>query len=245
MIYKIIFFLLITFNNIIISYSDYKSIQSSNELLPKISVIVPCYYEHFNYLFELIEDYCHQTVRPDEIIISLSEADKVDQSELLKITNHNWPFPVILITTNEKLFAGENRNIAANNSHGDILVCQDADDKPHKQRIEIIKSIFAKQEIDHLMHGYTRLAGDLDFDFNSKTQILNKRFRLTPGNIAIKKKVFTKIKWSKLPRGQDCKFNRDVQKEGFKCTKMFLPLLLYRKNLSSKHSKSLVTLPKN
>lgn len=204
----------------------------------RTSVIIPCYYKHFIHLFELLSDYCQQTIKPDEIVISLSEAHLVDQNEIYKLTNYNWPFPVILLTTEKKLFAGENRNIAAQNCHGDIIITQDADDKPHPQRIEVIKSIFSNHKVDHLMHGYAKEESDLNYFYQEKMTTLSKRYRLTPGNVAIKKEVFAKIKWTNLPRGEDCKFNRDVKNAGFSCQKIYLPLLWYRKDLSSNHVKN-------
>ena len=230
-------FILIFFTVNLFAESSNKNNTLNHNL--KTSVIIPCCYKHFEYLFEIIIDYCQQTIMPDEIVISLSQAHLVAQAAINKLINYNWPFPVILITSEKKLFAGENRNIAAANCSGDIIICQDADDKPHPQRIEIIKSIFIETKVDHLMHGYAKKATDLDFYYDKNRSFYQKRFRLTPGNIAIKKEVFAKIKWSNFPRGQDCKFNQDVKNAGFNCQKIYLPLLWYRKDLSSKQSKNL------
>ena len=43
-----------------------------------ISIIIPCVYKHACYLQNLLEHYKNQTLLPDEIIISLSESDKID-----------------------------------------------------------------------------------------------------------------------------------------------------------------------
>jgi cellulose synthase/poly-beta-1,6-N-acetylglucosamine synthase-like glycosyltransferase len=228
---NLLFFLFLTITNLAHNPQS-KNINSSNNYL-KTSVIIPCYYKHFMYIFELVSDYCQQTIIPDEIVISLSEAHLVDKSEIEKLRNYNWPFKVILLTTEKKLYAGENRNIAAENCFGDIIICQDADDKPHPQRIEIIKSIFSNHKVDHLMHGYSKVESDLNYFYQENMTALGNKYRLTPGNVAIKKEVFAKIKWTNLPRGEDCKFNKDVKKAGFKTVKLFLPLLFYRQNLSS------------
>jgi cellulose synthase/poly-beta-1,6-N-acetylglucosamine synthase-like glycosyltransferase len=204
-----------------------------NKQDPTVSIIIPCYPGHFKFLKELIFDFCQQSVLPEEIVISLSEADKIDKMEIEHLRHINLPFKLILIENTQKLYAGENRNIAAAKSTGDIIICQDADDKPHPQRIEIIKSQFAESNIDHLIHGYSKIANDLDFSIHGDPKNFEKRFRLTAGNIAIKKEVFAKIKWTNIPRGEDCKFNKDVKKAGFKSVKLFLPLLFYRQNLSS------------
>jgi cellulose synthase/poly-beta-1,6-N-acetylglucosamine synthase-like glycosyltransferase len=233
---NLLFYLFLTIT-ILAHKPQSENINSTNYYL-KTSVIIPCYYKHFMYIFELISDYCQQTIIPDEIVISLSEAHLVDKSEIEKLRNYNWPFKVILLTTEKKLYAGENRNIAAENCFGDIIICQDADDKPHPQRIEIIKSIFNNNKVDHLIHGYAKVESDLDNLYQENITALSKRYRLTPGNVAIKKEVFAKIKWSNYPRGQDCKFNRDVKNAGFRCQKIFLPLLWYRKDFSSKNGEN-------
>jgi glycosyltransferase involved in cell wall biosynthesis len=229
---KITTFLLLVFSAVTFSHSISQT-GRKNKQDPTVSIIIPCYPGHFKFLKELILDFCQQTVLPEEIVISLSEVEKIDKIELEHLRNIDLPFKLLLIENKQKLYAGENRNIAAAKSTSDIIICQDADDKPHPQRIEIIKSQFIESIIDHLIHGYSKLANELDFSFYGDPKNFEKKFRLTAGNIAIKKEVFAKIKWTNLPRGEDCKFNKDVKKAGFKSVKLFLPLLFYRQNLSS------------
>ena len=108
----------------------------------KTSVIIPCFYGHFQHLDELMNALCNQTVLPDEIVISLSEIDKLDPILVENFENKQYPFPVKLIKHQERLWAGPNRNSACQHASGDIFICQDADDLPHPQRIEIIKYFF-------------------------------------------------------------------------------------------------------
>jgi glycosyltransferase involved in cell wall biosynthesis len=212
-----------------------------------ISVLIPCCAKHAPHLPALIELYEHQTVLPDEIVISLSEAHQVSGDIITKIQETAWRFPVIIITSPEKQFAGENRNNAAMRATGTILVCQDADDIPHPQRIEIIKYFFEHYEVDHLMHQWTKL-GPLDkiqfshhqdlreishVDLYLKNFRLINKLNLTNGNIAIRRNVFDKIKWSKAPRGQDTEFNRAVYKQFKNCIGIKASLLYYRMFLSS------------
>ena len=103
------------------------------------SVIIPCFYGHFKHLDELMNALCNQTVLPDEVVISLSEIDKLNPALIKKFENKKYPFPVKLIKHRELLWAGPNRNSACEHAIGDIFICQDADDLPHPQRIEIIK----------------------------------------------------------------------------------------------------------
>jgi hypothetical protein len=123
-----------------------------NELT--ISVIVPCSYKHFIFLEELLNYYEIQTRLPDEIVISISEIDKIDKIFLNNLINKNWKFPIKYILTDKVKRAGENRNTAAEISIGDIIVTQDADDIPDTRRLEIIEYFFKKFEIDHLLHSY-------------------------------------------------------------------------------------------
>ncbi len=107
-----------------------------------VSVIIPCYYKHADQLPMLLEHLCNQSTLPEEVVISLSEADKCERWIVESIEGAIYPFKVKLLQTNEKLPAGSNRNIACRNAKGDIFITQDADDIPHVQRVEIIKFVF-------------------------------------------------------------------------------------------------------
>jgi len=136
------------------------------------SVIIPCYYKHAQYLENLLHEFSEQTSLPDEVVISISEAHKLKAGLVNKLENHIWPFELIIMQTDRPKWAGENRNIAAENSSGDILICQDADDLPHPQRIEIIKKIFKTLKVDYLIHYCCRLPFNkkLKFSFHQYKQ---------------------------------------------------------------------------
>src|SRR6185436_18764768 len=123
--------------------------------------LIPCHPAHFVFLENLLQCHAQQTVVPDEVVISLSQGWKIPERARSDLTSREWPFKLVLLTHAHKLCAGENRSMAADNSSGDLLICQDADDLPHPQRIEIIKHLFEHFEIDHLrhqeMHGLSRL----------------------------------------------------------------------------------------
>lgn len=70
----------------------------------KVSVIVPCYYGHFHCLPGLLKTLSCQTSLPDEVVISLSEANKVSKkaqtvtrdpvsisAENYRKPRENWP----------------------------------------------------------------------------------------------------------------------------------------------------------
>lgn len=191
----------------------------------KISVIIPCYYGHFQHLNELIDCLCNQTKLPDEVIISLSEYQKIPSKEIEAFQKKQYPFFLNVIKHKKKLYAGQNRNCACENASGDIFIIQDADDLPHPQRIEILTYLFSHYDIDHIMHRwvpdpkiYTELnfywgsyiLSDLKFYYLSNWDDLYNLDRIHFGNIAIRRNVFEKIKWSDIPRGQDMRFDIEV-----------------------------------
>ncbi len=212
-----------------------------------VAIIVPCHYRHFYFLEELINSYACQTELPDEMVISLSEAYRIPEDDIISLTNKPCPFKVILVSHNDSLSAGGNRNIACEHSSGDIFICQDADDLPHPQRVEILKYIFRHSRFDHIIHRWIKVDQidqidrwhDYDcnhlhyYKINSLKDL--KRFdSLTYGCIAIRKSVWEKIRWPTSQKvGEDIKFNR-------RCIRIFkntavldAPLLIYRFEYSS------------
>ncbi len=105
----------------------------------KTSIIIPCHPRHACHLYDLISLYEEQTVLPDEIVISLSQSNQVSEEIIHNIESTPWAFSVKLLKSDKKLYAGQNRNRACDKAAGDIFICQDADDLPHPQRVEIIQ----------------------------------------------------------------------------------------------------------
>ena len=75
----------------------------------KTSIIVPCAAEHYHLLDRMIHSYCQGTAMPDNMIISVSNAQNINrtmQSELL----HNYTrFPIEFIEFKRNVGSGENR----------------------------------------------------------------------------------------------------------------------------------------
>ncbi len=212
------------------------------------SVIIPCCAKHAPCLFSLLKTYETQTLLPDEVVISLSESDEVPKEVLEALHNEPWCFPVFLFLSTEKLYAGQNRNRACEHARGDIFICQDADDIPHPQRVEIIKYFFEHYKVDFLIHQfvfgrramesitcqYYNHINKIPFFYNSAiTMAWNKGEPLSPGNPAMARYVFDKVKWSAQPRQQDLIFNENVYKLFNNCFALKVPLLVYRQFLSS------------
>ncbi len=214
------------------------------------SIIIPCCAKHSIHLYQLIKMYEQQTELPDEIVVSISESNRIKGNVLEALNNELWSFPVTIITSKQKLYAGQNRNIACQRAKGNVLICQDADDIPHPQRVEIIKYFFSNYQIDHLMHRWVTIKKDFDAFVNKSIQIPEIEFIfpqnfqqawnfgcITNGNVAISRDAFDMIKWSSKPRGQDVQFNAAVYSQFPNRIVISAPLLGYRNFLSS-HRKS-------
>ena len=215
-----------------------------------ISVVIPCYYKHFDELNELLDAYASQTQRPDEVVISLSEANKVDTKEIEKLRNSSWPFLVQLIQSSNRYFAGENRNIGVGNAKYELVILQDADDLPHPQRVEIISMLFDTYDFDHLIHFFNMSTEETSqqrtWKLYDRKYVLKKavfmgnydslysqrwrRKNSLPhnGNIAIKRSIFEDVSWTGIREGEDEQFNRKIYATSNKCLFVRLPLVNYR-----------------
>lgn len=223
--------------------------ESSNEVPLKTSIIIPCHGKHAKHLFPLLKLFEQQTVLPDEIVISISETDLMDSQLLTELNEDPWLFPVVIYTTQEKLYAGQNRNVACSHATGDIFICQDADDIPHPQRIEIIRYFFEHHGVDHLIHELLPLQQNQVSHFQMLPSFDKITFRkphsfnevwkagtVTNGNIAISKNVFKTLKWPNNSRGQDVFYNQTVYKHFKRRIIIYVPLIYYRQYLSTSRS---------
>lgn len=224
-----------------------------SSLYAKISVIIPCHYVHFKYLKELMDSLSLQTILPNEVIISLSESQKISSEERQSFKDlcRTYPFVVKIIENRRRLKAGQNRNIACSEAEGDIIITQDADDIPHFQRIEIIKYFFDQYDIDHLMHLFfpsrvTYPKKEIDRCYWGPYVLENIKYTLLKrwddaqyiqylhnGHIAFRREIFEKVQWSHLYVGEDVLFNKSVFELKKKTMIVDAFLLIYRNELSS------------
>lgn len=120
----------------------------------KTSLLIPAIPGHFDYLPTILKCYLEGTVKPDEVIISLSESHLIAPERISSLTDYfSARFDnFIILQHSSQLWHGPNRQKAGEASSHEILIYQDADDIPHPQRIEIIKYFFNKYDICHLNH---------------------------------------------------------------------------------------------
>lgn len=215
----------------------------------KTSLIVPCHGPHAQFLYDMLKNYENQTILPDEVIISLSSCQTVNPKIFKKLTDKAWVFPITLLLSKKRLFAGQNRNIACSHAQGDIFICQDADDLARPQRIEIIKYFFETYNLDFLIHSNTvsnqnknNAEKIVPFyeNFEKIYYLTEKNLNVIPlnqmtnGCPALAKKVFDTIKWPDNRRAEDVIFNDQVYRTFKNIRIIDADLYLYRYFLSSK-----------
>jgi glycosyltransferase involved in cell wall biosynthesis len=127
------------------------------------SIVIPCHKKHIKFIPNLLSCYEEQTLKPNEVIVSISEVKSkiVFLEEFLK-KNH-FSFSVKILINQDKLLAGPNRNRGCSAASNDIIILQDADDLPHPQRVEVISYFFQKYDYDILIHQW----GDSEKGFNN------------------------------------------------------------------------------
>jgi hypothetical protein len=121
----------------------------------KTSLVIPSTNLHFRNIDCILSHYAEGTVKPDEVIVSISNAHLVDDYKIkdikdkFKNTFENFE----LIEHNTKMVQGPNRDSATMRASNRIITSSDSDDIPHPQRIEVIKYFFENHDIVHLNHG--------------------------------------------------------------------------------------------
>ena len=208
-----------------------------------ISLVIPCACEQFKFLEPLIKEILKQTLLPNEIVISLSESDKILPSDLKRLEVLDTPFSIKIIKNIEKKTPGENRQIASEKAEYDYIIYQDADDLPHIQRIEIMNYVFENFDANHIMHlvtKHSKMLRNRHIIENIKPHKWNKRTSLkgsptTAGNIGIHKRVLEKVKWTNHKVGEDTRFTDNVLANFDNCYRLGYTLHLYRTQYSTDH----------
>ncbi len=209
----------------------------------KTSVIIPCASSHFPLLEGLLTSYAKQTRLPDEIVISLSEAESVGQLSIAALEQKSWGFALKIIPHEKKLVPGANRNAACHASTGDLILCQDADDLPHPQRVEIIAALFENYWLDHLIHQWIPSSQPFEPIFLAGVEELVDSFQhytkidiadLHNGSVSFLREVFSKVHWKPIAFiSEDVIFNQHAYALCKNKAILKLPLIQYRFELST------------
>lgn len=222
-----------------------EQIQKQNS---KISLIIPCWYKHFQFLLPLLRLYEQQTLLPDEVVVVIANSNKLDKEQIDIFKNEKFKFETNIIEIPEISFAGNSRLVGLKNSKHDIIIFQDVDDIPHKQRVEIIKYYFDRYpNIVHICHKWSKRPlefYDSSFEIDKtkyiipRNNIFTTKYRqlehVANGNIAIRKYIIPTINWySKTLRKQDILTNIDIYNKYRKTLFIREEIYLYRSEYSS------------
>lgn len=142
-----------------------------------VSVYIPTIPNHIKFLDKILNSYLiKSTVKPNQIIVSVSNFNEIDKELYHKIKNNYTN--VLFLEHDSVELAGPNRQFSKDYCTEDIIIYQDSDDLPHIQRIEIIKYFFENYDILHLHHSYFNLTNDINSiknedSFNYNEELIN------------------------------------------------------------------------
>ena len=215
-------------------------IQNYFNVNTNISIIIPVYPPHFQYLNRCIKNIMSSTVLPNEIIIAASEItydyEKTLYESLINICKN---IKLIISGIKEQGYSGINRNRGAEVASSDILMFIDADDYTHPQKIEIIQKCFDKYPTcKQILHngGLDKNSLSIYYDVNSlpifkysgdfsKKHIVNNGMNtIIRGHASVHRDVFKKVVYKNVIHREDNIFTKKVHlifNESF-----FLPLSL-------------------
>lgn len=224
-------------------------------------VAVPCYYKHFKYLHGLLKSLEQQTRLPDEVVISLSQIENLTQDEMDALEFYPWPFSVKIIRREGIFMEGSNRTTAARNISSDVVICIDADDIPHPQRVEAIMQLFETvPEVAMVLCGHAYCPGEsiiceqaiplyfpaefaeLRFELGSykwlrlgrSSDLVRWESGVHNGSPSLRRNLFEEnIFWTDLKNGADLEFNTMMINKGHIAYLIQLPLLHYYNGRSS------------
>lgn len=190
----------------------------------KTSLVIPCTPEHFLCLPTILHYYRLGTVKPDQVIVSLSQSGEIHEAVRKRVidTFSSEFDDFILLNHNSQLSHGPNRQAGSSVVSSEIVIYGDADDIPHPMRVETIKHFFKNFDIMHLNHWWCRddwkfkmfdikdvdyvdskKIDELYFWHNDISQVRYKTpggygsmlGRVHGGNLAIRRDVLAKVSW--------------------------------------------------
>jgi len=123
----------------------------------KKSVVIPSTDKHFKYLDKVFLSYVDQTMRPEEIVVSIANGHLVDKEEIRKLKNkYSWYFQNVEIILHDRAVPeGPNRGEGTKVASNELIMYNDSDDLAHPQRVEIVDTLFNEYDINHLNHSYS------------------------------------------------------------------------------------------
>ncbi len=225
------------------------------------SVAIPCYYKHFPYLTDLLQHLAHQTQVPEEVVIALSQVEELDSSLIDELEGYSWPFHLLVLRREGVFMEGANRTLAASTASQEIVLCIDADDIPHPQRVEAVCAFFDRvQEADFVLTGHAYCPGnsiicepaipfftaegyrELRFDLiepywtplYTRQDLMRWDSGVHNGSPSFRRGLLdADLFWTDRKNGADLEFNTKVLERGVKGFLLTFPLIHYYNQRSS------------
>ena len=123
----------------------------------KTSIVIPSTNNHFKYLDKVLTSYVRQTLKPNEIVISVANGHLVDPSDIEQLKNkYKESFENIEIITHDRVVPeGPNRGEGTKVASNELILYNDSDDLAHPQRVQVVTQLVQDLDINHLNHGYS------------------------------------------------------------------------------------------
>lgn len=210
-----------------------------------LSLCITCCDLDFHLLENLLNHFNHQSLKPNEIIISCSG---LNDTFFLKMMN---TYKNILNGIDLKYYNNPirhiqsiARNIAAKISNFENLIFFDVDDIPHPDKLKITTDVIDNFKLDAVLHNYCNNKCDFPSKnyFNVFTKFIknpkntnlivfeNEDLPIHHSHILCKKYIFEKIKFNEsieFYRKEDGKFCQDILDNSYKIGYIDLPLVIY------------------
>ncbi len=209
-----------------------------------LGIAIPCYSGHIEAIRHLLESIAASTLLPEQVSVSCSSIANLPSH----LTKQDWPFRLIVSSTNERKNAAQNRNIAAANLSTELISFIDGDDLVHPLRNQILVDVFNSPGVKAAVHDYYRQqAPDLSvfklpFDFSFYPDYIDtvgpvfpisSKGHLTYHNahLTIRRDVWSRFKCPEdhhLERIEDSAYNNIIVKNGIYITMINAKLSIYR-----------------
>ena len=172
-----------------------------------ISVIIPCIPKHIPYLNDVIQNMKDQTLKPYEIIITLSETKDEDAKKLENELKNKFNINLKIIPHLEKQNSAENKNRGVKyvDKICEYIAFIDADDITYPSKLKDMTDFMVSYDADLGLHSYDPVFNPNYKNLNPKElkehEINNKleghyfipNLGATHGHIIIKKYIFDKL----------------------------------------------------
>ena len=184
---------------------------------------IPVVYKHIKYLNNAVDNILNQTLKPNEIIIIISEYEENEySSNILKKIEDNIirkEINLIIKTFTNVQYAGKNREIAYNLCNSDIIIYQDCDDNIHSKRNEILMYFHNILDSPHILHGWSF---EVEPFSNIVVESLNystigdaekNKWRIHNGVPFLAKYIIKDLKFPNIKKGQDVALNKMLRQK--------------------------------